>query len=114
MSHLTILPTVLRDADLLVSALDTLQLHPRRDGEVSGFAGDHHPVDVHIRLEDGLFLGWRQLPDGTLALVGDLQQLSRCTRLNRLLGTITRTYAAHLALQEASTHLSEAVVDFAC
>jgi len=112
MSHLTILPTVLRDVDLLISTLEALQLSPQRGGKVSGFAGDMHPVDVQIFLADDLCLGWRQQADGSLALVGDLERLSRSTPLSQLLGTINRTYAAHLALREASTHLPGAVLDF--
>jgi len=102
MSHLSILPTALREADLLVSALETLQLQPQRQGWVVGFPGDEQPVDVHIRLEGGLSLGWRQQPDGSLALVGDVQRLSQWGRFPGLLTEITRAYAAHLALREAS------------
>lgn len=114
MSHLTILPTVLRDADLLVSALQALQLSPQREGTMHGFAGETQPVDVQIRLKDGVCLGWRQQADGSLALVGDLQRISRSTRLTRLIGTITHTYAAHLALRDAATHLSGARLDLVC
>lgn len=108
MSHLTILPTVLRDADLLVQALGALQLNPQRGGAVIGFAGEAQPVDVHIRLEDGLRLGWREQRDGSLALVADLERLSRNRALPALLAELTRTYAVHLALREAATQLPEA------
>jgi hypothetical protein len=114
MSHLTILPTVLRDADLLVSALEALQLKPQRHGRLLGFAGEEHPVDVQIELDSGLHLGWREQADGSLALVGDLPRLSRSRTLTTLLGTITRTYAARLALREASALLPEAVLELAC
>lgn len=111
MSHLTILPTVLREADLLVSALESLQLNPQRNGTVTGFAGERQPVDVHIQMEEGLCLGWRLQGDGALALVGDLQRLSRCQALPALLAEITRSYAAHLALREAALTFPEATVD---
>ncbi len=114
MSHLTILPTVLRDADLLVAALDALQLKPQRHGRLLGFAGETYPVDVLIELDADLRLGWRQQADGSLALVGDLPRLSRSTTLTTLLGTITRTYAARLALREAAAQLPEAVLELAC
>lgn len=113
MSHLTILPTVLRDADLLVRALGSLQLNPERGGAVIGFAGEAQPVDVHIRLEDGLRLGWREQRDGSLALVADLERLSRHRALPALLAEVTRTYAVHLALREAATLPPEARVDLA-
>ena len=114
MSHFTTLPTVLRDADLLISALESLQFHPQRNGLLIGFAGEEQPVAVHIRLADGLCLGWRQETDGCLALVGDLARLSRCRELTDLLGAITRAYAARLALREATAHLPGAVVRVVC
>ncbi|MEB3302367.1 MAG: DUF1257 domain-containing protein [Cyanobacteriota bacterium] len=111
MSHLTILPTVLRDVDLLIATLESLQLNPERQGRLKGFAGERQPVDVQIRLAEDVCLGWRHQEDGSLALVGDLQRLSRSTTLPQLLNTITRTYAAHLALREAAAHLDGAVLD---
>lgn len=114
MSHFTTLPTVLRDADLLFSALEALQLHPRRSGWLTGFAGEEEPVAVHIPFGDGLRLGWRQQEDGCLALVGDLPRLSRCGELTPLLGAITRAYAARLALREAAAHLPGALLDVVC
>lgn len=113
MSHFTTLPTVLRDADLLVASLESLQLKPQRHGRLVGFAGEEHPVDVLVDLDSGLRLGWRRQGDGSLALVGDLPRLSRGATLPALLGTITRTYAARLALREASAHLPEAVLELA-
>jgi hypothetical protein len=114
MSHLSTLPTVLRDVDLLVSALEGLQWRPERDSEVIGFAGEALAVAVAIRLKDGTRLGWRRENDGSLALVGDLSRLSRCQDLPALLGEITRAYGARLALQEASAHLPGAELTVVC
>ncbi|MFN9624059.1 MAG: DUF1257 domain-containing protein [Cyanobacteriota bacterium] len=114
MSHFTTLPTVLRDTDLLVSALEALGLHPERDGLLRGFGGEEHPVAVAIRLADGTGLGWRHDAVGHLVLVGDLARLSQSRELSGLLGAITRAYAAHLALREAATHLPGAVVRVLC
>lgn len=114
MSHLTILPTVLRDLELMVSALEALHLEPQRGGTVSGFGGEQQAVDIRIHLEQGGSLGWRQQPDGSLALVADLQKLAHGTAVPGLLAEITRTYATHLALKEASTSFSGATVDFLC
>ncbi|MEB3156892.1 MAG: DUF1257 domain-containing protein [Cyanobacteriota bacterium] len=114
MSHLTTLPTVLRDVDLLVSALDGLLLHPERDGLVIGFAGETVPVAVAITLKGGQRLGWRRESDGSLALVGDLSRLSRRQDLPPLLGRITRAYGARLALRDASSHLPGAELTVVC
>ena len=111
MSHLSLLPTVMREVDLLVTALEALSLHPERGGQVPGFGGEVHPVDVWITLGDGLAMGWRYQPDGTLSLVADLQKLSGASALPRLLASISHCYAAHLALREISTQLEGAVVE---
>lgn len=109
MSHLSILPTVLRDADHLVASLESLNLHPIRGGSLHGFQ-ESRPVDVRVELADGQSLGWSRQSDGSLALVGDLQRLSRSGPLQRLLGRITRAYAARLALAEAAERFPGAVV----
>jgi hypothetical protein len=114
MSHFTTLPTVLRDADLLVSALESLDLQPQRDGLLIGFAGEELPVAVHIRLADGLCLGWRRETDGCLALVGDLPRLGRSAELTALLGAITRAYAVRLALRDAAVHIPGAELRVVC
>ena len=101
MSHLSILPTVLRDAELLASSLEALGFEPSRGGVLAGFAGEQQAVELRVAVAPGLNLGWRRQPDGSLALVGDLQRLSRSTRVQHLLARITRRYAAALALREA-------------
>jgi hypothetical protein len=111
MSHLSILPTVLRDADALAATLEALGLNWCRGGVLAGFGGEHQPVALQILLQDGQPLGWAWQRDGSLALVGDLQRISRCTSLQTLLGRITRAYAARLALQDAATTLPEASIE---
>lgn len=109
MSHLSILPTVLRDADLLVASLESLDLCPIRGGSLRGFE-ESRPVEVHVELAGGQSLGWCHQSDGSLALVGDLHRLSRSRPLQRLLGRITRAYAARQALAEAAELLPGAVI----
>ncbi|MEB3243997.1 MAG: DUF1257 domain-containing protein [Cyanobacteriota bacterium] len=104
MSHLTILPTALRDLELLDSALRSLGFVPQGEGWLSPFPGDGQPVDLQLTLPDGSRLGWRRQSDGSLALVGDLPRLSQAPDgLPNLLARIGRAYAAHLALREAAT-----------
>ncbi|MEB3233983.1 MAG: DUF1257 domain-containing protein [Cyanobacteriota bacterium] len=104
MSHLSILPTVLRDADTLITALTSLGLKAHNGGWVSGFAGEQQAVDVRADLAAGQALGWQRQSDGRLALVADLQRLSRSQSLQHLLARITRTYAAHAALRQAAAN----------
>lgn len=101
MSHLTILPTVLRDAGLLAICLRSLGHEVSWGGQLQGFGDDRQPVELQVKLQGQVGLGWCRQADGSLALVGDLQRLSRSHRLQRLLAQITRSYAAHLALRQA-------------
>ena len=112
MSHLSILPTVLRDEDILHLALGSLGLASQAGGEVVGFGGQRQPVAISVQLEGGQRLGWQRSADGSLAFVGDLQQLSRSLSLKNLLGKITRAYAARQALEEASLGLPTALLEF--
>jgi len=102
MSHLSILPTVLRDADCLARSLEDLGLSPRWGGALPGFAGESEPVDLQVAVGPEQ-LGWRRQGNGSLALVADLQRLSRSTSLQRLLGRLTQSYAARHALQQIAT-----------
>ncbi|MEB3349028.1 MAG: DUF1257 domain-containing protein [Cyanobacteriota bacterium] len=103
MSHLSVLPTVLRDADCLNASLRSLGLEPQPASELAGFADERHPVAVRVVLGDGTPIGWARQQDGSLALVGDLQRLNRCRDLPRLLSRITQAYAARQALQQAAS-----------
>ena len=112
MSHLSILPTVLRDEDILRQALASLGLQAETGEELSGFAEERQPVLIAVQLEGGQRLGWQRSADGSLDLVADLQQVSRSLTLPVLLGRITRAYAARQALQEAACALPMAVLEF--
>ncbi len=104
MSHLTILPTVLRDAEELARCLKALGHHPVWGGVLKGFAEDAQPVVLQIDLGGEARLGWSRQQDGSLALVGDLQRLSRSQSAAGLLGEITRRYASHRALATLADH----------
>ena len=110
MSHLSILPTVLRDAEGLAASLKALGHAPLWGGRLEGFAGESQPVVLQVALPGGQRLGWMRHADGSLALVGDLQRLSRSQSLQRLLGRITKRYAAEMALRQASSRFPGAQV----
>jgi hypothetical protein len=110
MSHLSILPTVLRDETVLSHALEELGLRVQHGGVLRGFADDRQPVTLQVQLPEGTALGWCRQADGTLALVGDLQRLGRSRSVQQLLGRITRGYAARFALQEAGQQLPNAAI----
>jgi hypothetical protein len=102
MSHLSILPTVLRDETLLAAALQELTLPVLHGGSLPGFAGEAEAVLLQTELAGGLRIGWRRQSDGSLALVGDLQRLGRTQSPQQLIGRITRCYATLQALRSAA------------
>jgi hypothetical protein len=91
-SHLSILPTVLRDAALLQTCLRDLGHEPNLAGTLDGFSGEQQKVELWIQLDDGL---------------------TRSASLQTLLGSITRRYAAIEALHRASHDLSGCTVQLA-
>jgi hypothetical protein len=111
LSHLSILPTVIRDLDLLAASLADLGCDPIRAGVLEGFAGEPTPVDLKVRFAGEQWIGWCRQADGSFALLGDLQRLSRSRPLQAFLGRLTRRYAARLALQDAALELPMASIE---
>jgi hypothetical protein len=111
LSHLTILPTVLHDADLLAATLVSFGLFPEPQGLLETFGEEPRAVLLRVAFADGLMVGWERAADGSLALVGDLQRLSRSQQLPSLLGRITRAYAARQALAEAAARMPDALIE---
>ncbi|MCP9772070.1 DUF1257 domain-containing protein [Synechococcus sp. Tobar12-5m-g] len=110
MSHLSILPTVVRDQEQLAAALGDLGFEPMAGGVIGGFAGEAIRVELQVAVTPDQRLGWQRQTDGSLALVGDLQRLSRSHALQQLIGAITRRYALRLALLEAMDQLPMATL----
>ena len=121
MSHLSILPTLLRDVDLLAEALTDLGQQVHRGGAVEGFAGERVPVLLRLDLAPGpllatqgkpiarktpqsssFSLGWARQLDGSLALVGDLGRIAAAGPLQELLSQLSRRYALLQALRDAA------------
>ena len=121
MSHLSILPTRLRDVDLLAEALTDLGQQVHRGGAVEGFAGERVPVLLRLDLAPGpllatqgkpiarktpqsssFSLGWARQLDGSLALVGDLGRIAAAGPLQELLSQLSRRYALLQALRDAA------------
>jgi hypothetical protein len=110
MSHLSILPTVVRDQEQLVAALGDLGFKPVAGGAIRGFAGEMVRVELQVAVSPDHCLGWQRQPDGSLALIGDLQRLSRSHSLQHLIGTLTRRYALRLALRDAMEQVPMAIL----
>ncbi len=101
MSHLTILPTVIKDLELLEETLLAENYLVQRPGLIKAFGQDIYSADLVATDRSGLQMGWRWDTDGSLALMLDLGQTNDSAGHQTRLKTILRAYALRSALHSA-------------
>ena len=101
MSHLTILPTVITDLELLEETLLAEHYLVQRPGLIKAFGQDVFPAELVATDSSGLQMGWRRDADGSLALMLDLGQTRNSAGHKTHLKTILRAYALRSALRSA-------------
>jgi hypothetical protein len=101
MSHLTILPTVITDLELLEETLFAEHYLVQRPGLIKAFGQDVFPAELVATDSSGLQMGWRWDADGSLALMLDLGQTRNSAGHKTHLKTILRAYALRSALRSA-------------
>jgi hypothetical protein len=101
MSHLTILPTVIKDLELLEETLLAEHYLVQRPGLIKAFGQDIYPAELVATDSSGLQMGWRWEADGSLALMLDLGQTKDSVGHKTHLNTILRAYALRSALRSA-------------
>ena len=101
MSHLTILPTVITDLELLEETLLSEHYLVQRPGLIKAFGQDIYPAELVATDSSGLQMGWRWDADGSLALMLDLGQTRNSAGHKTHLKTILRAYALRSALRSA-------------
>ena len=99
MSHLTILPTVITDLELLEETLLGEHYIVQRPGLIKAFGQDIYPAELVATDSSGLQMGWRWDADGSLALMLDLGQTRNSAGHKTHLKTILRAYALRSALR---------------
>ena len=109
MSHLSILPTLVTDLELLEIALGSEGFRVSRGGRVTSFDRSKS-VDLSAHHPSGLRLGWVQR-DGEchFDLVVDLAAPDGSGRTESALRRVLRRYALSQALREAETLDAEMV-----
>ena len=101
MSHLTILPTVITDLELLEETLLAENYLVQRPGLIKAFGQDIYSAELVATNRSGLQMGWRRDDDGSLALMLDLGQTRNSAGHKTHLKTILRAYALRSALRSA-------------
>ena len=109
MSHLSILPTLVIDLDLLEIALRSEGFKVLRGGVVSSF-DSHQSVDLAAVHPSGLQLGWRQSDnDPHFDLVADLAAPEGSGMTEPALRRVLRRYAMTQAMRQAEIFDAETV-----
>ena len=109
MSHLSILPTLVTDLELLELSLQAEGFRVKRDGLVSSF-DRHQSVDLAAQRASGEQLGWRRTDEQhQFELVADLSAPEGSGRTESALRRVLRRYALNTALREASLLDAETV-----
>ena len=101
MSHLTILPTVITDLELLEETLLAEHYIVQRPGLIKAFGQEMYPAELVATDSSGLQMGWRCDDDGSVALMLDLGQTRDSAGHKTHLKTILRAYALRSALRSA-------------
>ena len=101
MSHLTILPTVITDLELLEETLLAENYLVQRPGLIKAFGQDIYSAELVATNRSGLQIGWRRDDDGSLSLMLDLGQTNDAAGHQTHLKTILRAYALRSALRSA-------------
>ena len=101
MSHLTILPTLVTDLDLLEIALCNEGFKVFRGGILSSF-DTHQSVDLAAVHPSGLQLGWKHSDNQPhFDLVADLAAPQGSGQTEPALRRVLRRYAIHQAMRQA-------------
>jgi|TARA_B100000073_G_scaffold285677_1_gene247223 hypothetical protein len=101
MSHLSILPTLVIDLDLLEVALCSEGFKVSRGGVVSSF-DNHQTVDLAAFHPSGLQLGWRRSANQPhFDLVADLAAPAGSGLTEPALRRVLRRYAMNQAMRQA-------------
>ncbi len=110
MSHLTVIPTLLNDLQVLERALISQGFTVRRPDHIVDFDGKPNFVDISAEANDGKLLAWVRGTDGNLELVIDLFKFSSKKSSNNSLDKILKSYAAIKALEAAKDITSVSLV----
>ena len=101
MSHLSILPTLVKDLDLLASALRAEGFVVEVEGQLSSF-GTQHNVALAATHSMGFALGWTwNCNHDSLDVVVDLGRPAHSFSVKRILSRVLRRYALQQALRDA-------------
>jgi hypothetical protein len=101
MSHFSRIKTSIREIDLLKKSLVTLNLvWEEKEQLIEGYQGETHKVNLVIRQENNIDIGFEKTKDNSYQLVADLAFWDQPTSVDAFLDSLHKEYALTTVLEE--------------
>ena len=101
MSHFSRLKTSIREIDFLKKSLTNLNLvWEEKEQLIEGYKGETHNVNLVIKQNNQIDIGFEKTKDNTYQLVADLSFWDRNTSVEAFLESLYKEYALTTVLEE--------------
>ena len=101
MSHFSRIKTSIREIDLLKKSLTNLNLvWEEKEQLIEGYQGETHKVNLVIRQENNIDIGFEKTKDNSYQLVADLAFWDQPTSVDAFLDSLHKEYALTTVLEE--------------
>ena len=101
MSHFSRIKTSIREIDLLKKSLVNLNLvWEEKEQLIEGYQGETHKVNLVIRQENNIDIGFEKTKDNSYQLVADLAFWDQPTSVDASLDSLHKEYALTTVLEE--------------
>ena len=101
MSHFSRIKTSIREIDFLKKSLSNLNLvWEEKEQLIEGYQGETHYVNLVIRQENNIDIGFEKTKDNSYQLVADLAFWDQPTSVDAFLDSLHKEYALTTVLEE--------------
>ena len=101
MSHFSRIKTSIREIDFLKKSLSNLNLvWEEKEQLIEGYQGETHKVNLVIRQENNIDIGFEKTKDNSYQLVADLAFWDQPTSVDAFLDSLHKEYALTTVLEE--------------
>ena len=101
MSHFSRIKTSIREIDLLKKSLVNLNLvWEEKEQLIEGYQGETHKVNLVIRQENNIDIGFEKTKDNSYQLVADLAFWDQPTSVDAFLDSLNKEYALTTVIEE--------------
>ena len=101
MSHFSRIKTSIREIDFLKKSLSNLNLvWEEKEQLIEGYQGETHKVNLVIRQENNIDIGFEKTKDNSYQLVADLAFWDQPTSVDAFLDSLHKEYALTTVIEE--------------